>query len=91
MSMRKWRHVVVSFCLLGTGMMLGSALNTSSTAWGEVRRTPPPQAFQSGSQQSVPILREIAATLQQMDGRLARLEAMAKEIHGTGSIRKSGN
>jgi hypothetical protein len=49
-------------------------------AQGEIRTTAPPQAFQSGGQLSVPVLREIAATLRQIDSRLARLEAAAQKL-----------
>ena len=78
--MRTWRQIVASFCLLAAGMMLGGVLNSPRAALGEVRRTPAPSAFQSGGERSVPILRDIAATLQQMDGRLARLETLAKQM-----------
>jgi hypothetical protein len=47
---------------------------------GEVRSGPPPTAFQSGSQLSVPILKEIASTLHQMDARLAKLEIAAQKL-----------
>jgi hypothetical protein len=78
--MNGWRQVLVSLGVLGAGMFLGSVLNLPETARGEVRATPQPPAFQSGGQLSVPILREIADTLRQMDGRLARLEIVAKQL-----------
>jgi len=87
MSVRNWKPIATSFCLLGAGMIIGSALNAPPAAWGEVRTgTPPAVAFQSGGQQSVPILREIAATLVQMDGRLARLETLAQRMQGQGKL-----
>jgi hypothetical protein len=41
---------------------------------------PPPPAFKSGDQLSVPILNEIAATLNRIDGRLAKLEVVFNEL-----------
>ncbi len=43
----------------------------------EVRETTPRAAFQAGSERSETILKEIAATLKTMDGRLERLEKVA--------------
>ena len=77
---------VASAALLVAGMAAGTALQTSNTALGEVRTGPPPAAFQSGGQMSVPILKEIAATLHQMDGRLERLEMVAKKLQTTKSV-----
>jgi hypothetical protein len=66
--------------LVAAGVVSGAALSTSSEAQGEIRATPQPQAFQSGSQLSVPVLREISATLRQIDARLARLETVAQKL-----------
>jgi hypothetical protein len=55
-------------------------LESSNKALGEVRTGPPPTSFQSGSQMSVPILKEIASTLHQMDARLAKLETAAQKL-----------
>lgn len=74
------RPAVAAAALLLTGMLIGSAISPPSTAWGEVEPPQPPKTFQSGSQISVPILRDIAATLHQMDARMARLEAIAREL-----------
>jgi len=43
----------------------------------EVRETTPRAAFQAGSERSETILKEIAATLKTMDGRLERIEKVA--------------
>ncbi|HEY7688279.1 MAG TPA: hypothetical protein VH835_06280 [Dongiaceae bacterium] len=59
--------------LVSAGMIVGAAV-------GEVQPTAPSQHFQSGGQLSVPVLKEIAATLQQMDARLARLETVAQQL-----------
>jgi hypothetical protein len=71
---------LASAALLAGGMFLGTAFDSSNQALGEVRSGPPPTAFQSGSQLSVPILKEIAATLHQMDARLAKLEIAAQKL-----------
>jgi len=76
-TLRPW---AASAALLVAGMAAGTAIQSSNTALGEVRTGPPPAAFQSGSQMSVPILREIATTLHQMDARLERLEIVAKKL-----------
>jgi len=79
-SQGTWRNVLVGVGLLTAGVWLGSAAPPPSEAWAEIRTTAPPEAFQSGGQLSVPILKEIAATLHQMDARLSRLEATAKQM-----------
>ena len=74
------RDTLLGGVLLIAGMIVGAAATTSNVAQGEIRTTPPPQAFQSGGQLSVPVLKEIAATLHQIDGRLARLETVAQKL-----------
>ena len=75
-----FQRVVVGVALVASGVVAGAALSTSNEAHGEIRGTPPPQAFQSGGQLSVPVLKEMAATLHQIDARLARLEAIAQKF-----------
>jgi hypothetical protein len=78
MNATDWRRLAVGGLLLAVGMVMGSALNSPNEARGQNRgATPPPTAFQSGGQMSVPLLKEIAGTLHQIDGRLERLEAVA--------------
>ena len=74
------QRFVVGMALVAAGIVAGAAVSTSNEAHGEVRGTPPPQAFQSGGQLAVPVLKEIAATLHQMDARLARLETVAQKL-----------
>lgn len=78
------RHVLrkgaIGSALVLGGMLAGGSLPSAKVAQGEVRGTAPPAAFQSGGQLSVPILREIAVTLRQMDSRLERLEAIAQKL-----------
>jgi len=59
---------------------VGAGTLPPSQAWGEVRAEPPPKSFETGGQLSVPILRDISATLHQMDARLARMEAVAAQV-----------
>ena len=74
------RWLLVGAMLIGFGIVLGSVVIQPSTAWGEVRSPLPPQHFQGGDQLSLPLLQEISATLRQIDARLARLEAVAKQL-----------
>ena len=76
-ALNRW---VTGAVLLMGGVIVGAALDSSNRALGEVRSGPPPAAFQSGGQMSVPILKEIAATLHSMDGRLAKLEVAAQKL-----------
>jgi hypothetical protein len=69
-----------ALALVASGAMIGAGLSASNEAQGEVRTTPPPQAFQSGGQLAVPVLKEMAATLHQIDARLARLESIAQDV-----------
>lgn len=73
-------RLVASAALLAGGTFVGMSLESSNQALGEVRGGPPPTSFQSGSQLSVPILKEIASTLHQMDARLAKLEIAAQKL-----------
>jgi hypothetical protein len=75
-----WRQGAIGLALATAGALAGGALSSTQIAHGEIRETAPPQSFQTGGQMSVPVLREIAATLRQIDGRLARLEAAAQKL-----------
>jgi hypothetical protein len=76
--MKKLQRMLVVAGLIVSGMWIGSALPPTGAARAELQEAPP-QNFQSGAQQSVPILREIAATLKQIDARLSRIETAAKQ------------
>jgi hypothetical protein len=82
-TLNRW---IASAALVAAGVTVGIALESSSTAIGQ--QTPPPVAFQSGGQLSLPILKEISATLHQMDARLARLETAALKASG-GNVKTS--
>jgi hypothetical protein len=74
------RKTFIGLLLLAAGAIAGAAMTATREANAEIRATPQPQAFQSGGQLSLPILKEIAATLHQMDSRLARLETLAQKM-----------
>jgi hypothetical protein len=78
--MKRLQRLVIIAVLIGGGLWVGATLPQMDKVRAEIQPTPPPQHFQSGSQQSVPILQEIAATLKQMDARLARIETAAKQF-----------
>jgi hypothetical protein len=80
MKQETLNRLVASGALLMGGMLAGTAFQSSNQALGEVRTGPPPTAFQSGGQMSVPLLKEIASTLHQMDARLAKLEIAAQKM-----------
>lgn len=88
-SERKWTsrlsqlgvgRMAAGVALVGAGMLTGAALTSTGPARAEVQPAGEPQHFQSGDQLSLPILKEIAATLKQMDARLARIETAAQQF-----------
>ena len=79
-----WQRLLIGLALAAGCMLIGATIPTTNQAIGEVSRgAPEPPAFQNGS---VPILREISATLRQMDGRLARLETIAQKMQAKAAI-----
>jgi hypothetical protein len=80
MKTSRFRKTAIALLLLAAGVIAGAAMSATREASAEIRATPQPQAFQTGGQLSVPILKEIAATLHQMDSRLARLETLAQKM-----------
>jgi hypothetical protein len=73
-----------SAALLVVGVWIGAGIPNSNSAHGETRSTPPPTSFQSGGQLSVPLLKEIAATLHQIDARVAKLEIASQKLQTPG-------
>ena len=71
---------VIGLALAASCIVVGATIPTANQAHGEVRGTPEPPTFQAGS---VPVLREISATLRQIDTRLARLETMAQKLQAS--------
>jgi hypothetical protein len=88
---RRMRSVVMGALLIGIGLLAGTLVPPPGAVWGEVTQPPPPNQFKSGDQLSVPILRDISATLHQIDGRLSRLEAVFKELSTPRPGTTSGN
>jgi hypothetical protein len=74
------RWLLVGATLVGIGIALGSVVAPPSMAVGQVRTPALREHIQSGGQLSLPLLQEISATLRQIDARLARLEAVAKQL-----------
>lgn len=83
MSRPKWHRVFMAIALAGAGVIAGASISNMNVAHGEQTPGVPPRSFETGGQQSVPILREIAATLHQMDARLSRLEIVAQKLRST--------
>src|SRR5262245_27354488 len=88
---RRLRSVVMGALMVCAGLLAGTLIPPPGTVWGEVTQPPPPNQFKSGDQLSVPILRDISATLHQIDGRLSRLEAVFKELSAPRSSGHIGN
>src|SRR5262245_36768847 len=91
LSNRRLRSVVTGAILVCTGLLAGMLIPPPGAVQGEVMQPPPPNQFKSGDQLSVPILRDISATLHQIDGRLSRLEAVFKELSAPRSSGHIGN
>lgn len=51
----------------------------SGGVWADTRQSPPREAFLGGGERSEAVLREILATLKQIDGRLERFERALRE------------
>ena len=77
---RSPRYLLCAMALVGGGMFIGSNVTLPSLAWGQIITTPQPQHMLSGGQMSLPILQDISATLKEIDGRLSRMENLAKQL-----------
>jgi hypothetical protein len=78
MKQFSWQKLLIGLALAAGCMLVGAVIPTTNQALGEVRAgAPEPPAFQQGT---VPVLREISATLHQMDARMARLETLAQKM-----------
>jgi hypothetical protein len=80
MTANTWNRLVAGLVLLIAGMAAGAAMESPNQARGAFGDPPPPVPFKSGDQLSVPILKDIAATLQKIDARVARLETAAQKL-----------
>ncbi len=74
------RKMLGVLTLVGAGMFIGTNVTMPTIARGQIVTTPQPQHMLSGGQLSVPILQDILATLKEIDGRLSRMEAVAKQL-----------
>src|SRR5258706_12452295 len=84
MKQFSWQKLLIGLALAAGCMLVGAAIPMTNQALGEVRGgAPESPAFQNGS---VPVLREISATLHQVDGRLARLETLAQKLSAKAAI-----
>jgi hypothetical protein len=81
---------MMALALAASCVCLGLVVSSGNPAHGEVRGTPEPPTFQSGA---VPILRDISATLRQIDSRLGRLEVTVQRIQtsAAGSAQRADN
>jgi hypothetical protein len=84
-AMERWlksdgSRIAMGVALVAAGVFAGAALPPSGAALAQLPPGAQPQHFQSGGQLSVPVLKEIAATLRQMDARLARIETAAQQF-----------
>ena len=80
---RKSRRWILPSLVLGIGFVAGSAFQHIDVVEADVRRSstravprrsPDRATFQSGSERSETIMREIAITLKRIDGRIERIE-----------------
>lgn len=82
--MKQLRHTTIHWiscaALVSFGYVFGATVGLSPSAEAEVREVTPPEAFKSGGARSEIVLKEIAAMLQKMDGRLANIEKAAGEL-----------
>jgi hypothetical protein len=78
--MTSLRNGLCAAALVGAGIFIGSNVTMPSIAWGQIVTTPQPQHMLSGGQMSLPILQDISATLKEIDGRLSRMEGLAKQL-----------
>ena len=67
MILSTWQRAATAAALVAAGVLVGTNISTTNRALGEVTAMPEPPTFQAGS---VPILKDISATLHQMDAAL---------------------
>ena len=77
------KRIAACVALVGAGMFAGAAWPPTGAARAEAQTPVQPPHFQSGGQMSLPLLKEIAVTLKQMDARLARIETAAQQFRPT--------
>jgi len=78
----KVRRLFAALAALLAGAMIfaaGVAWSPQGATPAEVHRGPKREAFLSGSERSIPILEDIAATLHRIDTRLAHIEKLLEQ------------
>ena len=73
-------RIAACLALVGAGVLIGAGWSPMGATNAVAQPADQPQHFQSGGQLALPVLMEIAATLKQMDARLARLETAAQQL-----------
>ncbi|HEX5471338.1 MAG TPA: hypothetical protein VFW73_05605 [Lacipirellulaceae bacterium] len=68
---------LIGMLLAASCILMVSAMSTAEKAHGEVTAAPQQRSFEPST---VPVLRDIAATLHQIDTRLARLETTVRKL-----------
>jgi hypothetical protein len=81
------RQLLLGGLLAVAAMAVGASLTSTPPAYGEVNGSVERPAFQTGGQLSVPVLKDISATLRQIDARLARLETVAQRMQAAAASR----
>lgn len=70
----KIRAAIVALMVLTAGYIIGNANSQPQATFADVRKTPPRAAFESGSERSETVLRDISATLKRIERRVERIE-----------------
>src|SRR5262249_24403136 len=78
-----WQKLLIGLALAAGCMLVGATIPMANQAHGEGRGVPENRPVVDTS---VPILREISATLRQMDGRLERLEIVAQKMQAKATM-----
>lgn len=73
---RRWLTLLAALLAGSVAFVAGIAWAPQGATPADVRHGPQREAFLAGSERSVPILEDIAATLHQIDTRLARIEKL---------------
>ena len=75
------RNVLRSLLLIGLGYVVGVSSQPSLVLQADIRKTPPRPAFQSGSERSEPIMRDLSSTLKRIEASVARIDkTIAKAV-----------
>ena len=90
MLMQKFQRVLMVLTIASAGVIVGANCTTSNVAHGETQPSPMSPPFLKGDQLALPVLKDIATTLRQMDSRLARLESVAQRLQMQSSRHEVG-